>query len=68
MEQMKYAIPGYLTENQFAQTVNLTVWGIRAWRRRNYGPPVTKFGKLVYYRQDHVDAFLAAPGDFCGSL
>jgi hypothetical protein len=58
---MTNTIPGFMTEFQFAQTVGLSVWGIRAWRKRGYGPPITKFGRMIYYRLTDVDAFLAAP-------
>ena len=58
---MSYTISGFLTEAEFANTVRLTVWGIRAWRKRNYGPPITKIGRLVYYRVTDVEAFLSAP-------
>lgn len=58
---MSYSIPGFITEAEFANSVRLSVWGIRAWRKRGYGPPITKIGRLVYYRLSDVEAFLAAP-------
>lgn len=48
----------YLSENALAKQLDLTVWALRAWTRRQYGPPRHKFGRKVYYRTDEVRAFL----------
>ena len=58
---MSYSIPGFITETEFAKAVRLSVWGVRAWRKRGYGPPVTKIGRMIYYRVSDVEAFLANP-------
>lgn len=54
-------IEGFLSETEFASLVGLTTFGIRAWRRRNYGPVPVKVGRAVFYREQ--DAF-----EFLGSL
>lgn len=63
MSSYQRKVPGFLSESQFARLVGLTEWGLRAWRRREYGPPATKIGRGVFYRQEDVDAFLLKPSD-----
>lgn len=54
-------LAGFLDEYEFANAVGLTVWGVRAWRKRSYGPPSCKIGRRVFYRENDVAAFLASP-------
>lgn len=54
-------ISGHLSETELAMTLDISIWGLRAWRRRGYGPKWVKFGKGVFYRKEDVSAFLAAP-------
>lgn len=53
-------VASYWTEHEFADAVGLTVWGVRAWRRRNYGPPFYKLGRRVVYASQDVDRFFSS--------
>lgn len=55
------ALAGFHSETELARRLGLSVWALRAWRRRNYGPPAIKIGRSVYYRTNDVDAFLEDP-------
>lgn len=56
---MRSAPPGFLTENEAAHLLGLTVWGLRGWRSRAYGPPARKLGRLVIYEKVALNVFLA---------
>ena len=58
---MSRQVPGYISEAKLAFMLDITVWGLRAWRRRGYGPKATKIGKAVHYAEAEVTAFLANP-------
>jgi hypothetical protein len=51
---------GYVTEHDLAEQVGVSVFTLRAWRRKKYGPPSAKLGKLVVYRQLDVDEFMSS--------
>lgn len=51
-------VPGYISETKLALTLGITVWGLRAWRRRGYGPKARKIGREVFYPEGEVAAFL----------
>ena len=58
---MAVKIEGYIAEDVLARSFGLSVWGLRAWRKRGYGPPVRKFGRAVFYKVEDVEAFIAEP-------
>jgi hypothetical protein len=39
----------YLTEDEQAAALGLTVRTLRSWRQRGEGPPFVKVGKRVFY-------------------
>lgn len=49
---------GYLKERDLARELGLSVWTLRAWRKRGYGPPFGKVGRTVVYRRLDVEHFL----------
>lgn len=51
-------VPNHVAESDFAQMLGLSVWGLRAWRRRNYGPAAVKVGRAVFYKNEDVAHFL----------
>ena len=53
-------IDGHYSEEALARLVGLTDSGIRAWRRRGYGPKWIKIGRAVFYREEDVADFLAS--------
>ena len=55
---MTTKITGHLSESEMASMFGIGVWGLRAWRKRGYGPPIVKFGRLVFYREVDVNAFI----------
>ena len=58
-----YVVPNFISEGYFTQQVSprelgLTVWALRAWRRKGYGPAASKIGRLVVYRSEEVADFI----------
>tara|TARA_R110000787_G_scaffold98028_1_gene201968 strand:+ start:455 stop:643 length:189 start_codon:yes stop_codon:yes gene_type:complete len=51
-------LTGYIREKDLAEELGLTVWALRAWRRRGYGPAASKIGRLVVYRVEEVADFI----------
>jgi len=52
------ALTGMVKEHELAHELGLTVWALRAWRKRGYGPPHGKLGRTVLYRRKDVDDFM----------
>ena len=52
-----------ISEHDFAQVVGLSIWGVRAWRRRGYGPSHKKLGKRVFYSRREIGQFLSSGSD-----
>lgn len=50
----------FINEHHLAADLGLTVWALRKWRQRGYGPIPRKLGKRVLYERAEVEAFLAA--------
>lgn len=57
---MTAKISGHLSESEMASMFGIGVWGLRAWRKRGYGPTIVKFGRQVYYREEDVQAFISS--------
>ena len=60
------ALTGMVRERDLALQLGLTVWALRAWRKRGYGPPYGKVGRTVVYRISDVHEFIEcrmAPND-----
>lgn len=53
-----HILTGYINEHDLARDLGKTVWALRAWRKRDYGPPVKKLGKTVLYRITNVQDFI----------
>jgi DNA-binding transcriptional MerR regulator len=51
---------GLVTEHDLAKQVGVSVFTLRVWRRKKYGPPSAKLGKSVVYRQLDIDAFMSS--------
>ena len=51
-------VPGFIAEVKLALMLDVTVWGLRAWRRRGCGPKARKIGREVFYPEAEVAAFL----------
>lgn len=47
-----------VNEHDLAGELQVSVWTLRAWRRRSYGPAAVKLGKRVFYRRTELTAFL----------
>lgn len=52
------AYTGLIKEKDLAKELGLTVWALRAWRKRGYGPPAGKVGRTVVYATSDVQKFL----------
>lgn len=48
----------FLTENQVAQRLNVSIATVRRWRMRNLGPPFKKIGTSVRYATDELKSWL----------
>lgn len=57
-EKTMAALTGYIREQDLAKELGLTVWALRAWRRRGYGPTARKIGRMVIYARNEVDDFV----------
>lgn len=51
---------GYVSEHDLAIQVGISVYTLREWRRKKYGPTAGKLGKLVVYRQSDVADFMSS--------
>lgn len=51
--------PGHLSERELASELGLSVWALRAWRRKGYGPQAIRIGNAVFYSETEVAAFLS---------
>ena len=49
-----------LTEADAAKYVGFTAAALRVWRRRGRGPAYVRASRSIRYRQDDLDAWLAA--------
>lgn len=47
-----------ITTEQLARRLNLSVRTLCQWRKDQNGPSWYKLNRLVYYREDDVDAWL----------
>lgn len=47
-----------ISEHHLAAELGLSVWTLRKWRQRGYGPAAKKLGKRVMYARAEVDVFL----------
>ena len=48
----------FLTENQVAQRLNVSIATVRRWRMRNLGPPFKKIGASVRYATDELKSWV----------
>ncbi len=58
-ERSSPKIDGYISEATLSARLGLSVWTLRRWRERGYGPRWQKFGRHVLYREDASERFLA---------
>jgi predicted DNA-binding transcriptional regulator AlpA len=56
---MAGAFNGYIREAELAQHLEMSVSGLRSWRRRGYGPVAIKIGRRVAYSRAVVLDWLA---------
>ena len=49
-----------VNEHDLAGELQVSIWTLRSWRRRAYGPTALKMGKRVMYRRTDVSSFLVA--------
>jgi hypothetical protein len=47
LEESVGMIGNFINEHHLAAQLGLTVWALRKWRRRGYGPVPRKMGKRV---------------------
>ena len=52
-------IPGFITEQQLARQLGLSLVTVRRWRRQRCGPKSVRIGRRDYYRVTAVEEFAA---------
>jgi hypothetical protein len=52
------AIPGYISERQQAQRLDVAIRTLRSWRQQGVGPAWTKVGKKVRYPEGADERWL----------
>jgi len=53
-------ISGFISEQQLADQLDLSLATIRRWRRAGYGPISVKIGRVSYYRENAFAEFVEA--------
>lgn len=51
------SIFGHVSERQLATRLGMSVWGLRAWRKRGYGPAHVKIGRSTFYSEVAITSF-----------
>jgi hypothetical protein len=51
-------IPGYSSELETAEELNVSVRTLRKWRQLRIGPPYTEIGRQIYYSDESRAAWL----------
>jgi hypothetical protein len=54
------ATPAFMTEDEVARRLNVSVASLRRWRLLGKGPAFKKIGPLVRYRSEDLDVWLAS--------
>lgn len=49
----------YLTEHEAARYLSVSVHAMRHWRKKGRGPLYSQLGRLIRYRLENLDAFMA---------
>ena len=60
MEVLVAIFADVVSERELASELGLTVWALRAWRKRSYGPKHRKIGRGVFYKREDVLDFINA--------
>ncbi len=58
MGDMVSNLSGYFDEATLAAELGLTVYALRRWRQRGYGPSWAKVGRAVFYKEQDVRRFI----------
>jgi excisionase family DNA binding protein len=53
-----FEFPTWFSEKEAAAYLSVSLSSIRRWRRKHTGPDVCRFGGLVRYTKDALDAFI----------
>ena len=51
--------PSFFSEKEAAAYLSVSLSTIRRWRRRKTGPALFKFGGVLRYRREDLEAFIA---------
>ena len=51
--------PLTVTERETSKLMAVSVAALRRWRREHRGPPFLKIGRMVRYRRQDIEEFLA---------
>ena len=52
------AVPGYISEEEQAERLDVTIRTLRSWRQQGVGPAWTKVGKIVRYPEGADERWL----------
>jgi hypothetical protein len=53
-------LAGYLTPQELAAELRVTIRSLQLWESKRIGPPVTRLGKHPLYRRDAVAAWIVS--------
>ena len=51
--------PSFCSEKEAAEYLNVSLSTMRRWRRTKTGPALFRFGGVLRYRREALDAFIA---------
>jgi excisionase family DNA binding protein len=54
-----FEFPTWFSEKEAAAYLSVSLSSIRRWRRKRTGPDFCRFGGLVRYNKDALDAFIS---------
>ena len=55
---MAQLMDAYISEDDLAKELDLSIWALRAWARKGFGPTRHKILRRVYYKIVEVRLFL----------
>jgi hypothetical protein len=58
MPAKRQRLPGFTSEFETAEKLNMSVRGLRKWRQRQIGPAWVKVARQIYYPDEHLAAWI----------
>lgn len=58
MSEQNSLLSGYLSQEELAREINVTVRTVQRWEAQRLGPPITRVGGRPMYRKESVREWL----------